>query len=78
MAFLYFYACGKLWPGADGLVPALAGDLALVSDLKRAQESPACARRVGPAWQVVVPTTMQVLDVEDGAIKPLAGERDDP
>jgi hypothetical protein len=33
---------------------------------------------VGPAWQVVVPTTMQVLDVEDGAIKPLAGERDDP
>lgn len=62
MAFLYFYGSGQLWGGADGQVPALEGDVPLVSDLKRTKDTPTGVRRVGSPWQVVVPTTMQVLD----------------
>ncbi|CAN7349427.1 hypothetical protein [Acidovorax sp. LjRoot117] len=67
MAFLYFFSSGMLWSGPDPLAPANAGDLALVNDLKHAV-GPAPTpppHRVGPAWRVVVPTAMQVLDEPD-------------
>jgi hypothetical protein len=77
MAFLYFYSAGMLWSAPDGLAPVHADDIALVNDLQRAgarQQGP--AHRLGPCWQVVVPTSMQVLDApgdEKGANLPAVG-----
>ena len=54
-----------------------ADDIALVNDLQRAgarYQGP--AHRLGPCWQVVVPTSMQVLDAPDddaGANLPAVG-----
>ena len=77
LAFLYFYSAGMLWSAPDRLAPVNADDIALVNDLKHAgprQQSP--AHRLGPCWQVVVPTSMQVLDApgdEGGADLPALG-----
>lgn len=77
MAFLYFYSAGMLWSAPDGQAPVHADDIALVNDLQRAgarYQGP--AHRLGPCWQVVVPTSMQVLDAPDddaGANLPAVG-----
>lgn len=77
MAFLYFYSAGMLWSAPDGQTPVHADDIALVNDLQRAgarYQGP--AHRLGPCWQVVVPTSMQVLDAPDddaGANLPAVG-----
>lgn len=77
LAFLYFYSAGMLWSAPDRLAPVNPDDIALVNDLKHAgprQQSP--AHRLGPCWQVVVPTSMQVLDAscdEGGADLPALG-----
>lgn len=65
MAFLYFYSAGMLWTAPDQIAPVNPGDLALANDLKHAGLGPHPVRRVGPGWQVVVPTAMQVLDESD-------------
>lgn len=62
MAFLYFLCAGLVWDGTDRLVPALQDDVPLVNDLKHAGTRAQREERVGPVWQVVVPTSMQVLD----------------
>src|SRR3989344_2103816 len=77
LACLYFYSAGMLWSAPDRLAPVNPDDIALVNDLKHAgprQQSP--AHRLGPCWQVVVPTSMQVLDApggEGGADLPALG-----
>ena len=70
MAFLYYYSAGMLWAAPDRLAPVNAGDLALVNDLKHAEPVRQPARRVGPCWDVVVPTAMQVLDESGTAAAP--------
>lgn len=65
MAFLYFFSSGMLWIGSDRLAPADPGDVALINDLKHAALDRAAKRTVGPRWEVVVPTSMQVLDDTD-------------
>ncbi len=62
MAFLYFFASGMVWDGKDRLVPALDDDLALVNDLKHSALVERTEHEVGPSWEIVVPTSMQILD----------------
>lgn len=66
MAFLYFYSSGMLWASGDRLAPANPGDVPLVNDLKQSGPQRPPLRPIGPCWEVVVPTAMQVLD-EPGA-----------
>ncbi len=72
MAFLYFYSAGMLWPSGDSLAPVNPGDIPLVDDLKHAGPARRPARHVGPCWEVVVPTAMQVID-EAGAVTGVGG-----
>jgi len=62
MAFLYFYSSGMLWASGDRLAPANPVDVALVNDLKQAGPQRQPIRPIGPCWEVLVPTAMQVLD----------------
>jgi hypothetical protein len=62
IAFLYFYSSGMLWSAPDHLAPVNPADLELVNDIKHAQPGRHAPRPVGPCWEVVVPTAMQVLD----------------
>lgn len=62
MAFLYFFTAGMIWDGSDRQVPVYADDEALVNDLKQSMHQPHIERRIGSAWELVVPTSMQVLD----------------
>lgn len=66
MAFLYFYGAGMLWPSDDTLAPVNPGDVALVNDWKQSEPKHHTIQRVGPCWEVVVPTAMQVLDESGG------------
>ncbi|CAN7603810.1 hypothetical protein [Polaromonas sp. LjRoot131] len=66
MAFLYFYSSGMLWASGDRLAPANPADVPLVNDLKQSGPERPPLRPIGPCWEVVVPTAMQVLD-ESGA-----------
>jgi hypothetical protein len=80
MAFLYFYSAGMLWTSADRLAPVNPRDVALVNDLKHAEPARHPHRPAGPCWEVIVPTSMQVLDeagLRDGA-SPLAIGSDSP
>lgn len=61
-AFLYFFASGMIWSGADWLVAVNPGDVDVADDLKRASRDCDTERTVGQPWEVVVPTAMQVLD----------------
>jgi hypothetical protein len=60
LPFLYFLACGELWPGRRA--PVVAADIALVADLVATPSGRQKPVRVGDAWAVVVPTPMTVLD----------------
>jgi hypothetical protein len=62
MAFLYFFNTGMIWDGSDRQVPAQNDDVALVNDLKQSRDRPQAELRTGSSWEVVVPTSMQVLD----------------
>ncbi|MGM9514786.1 hypothetical protein ACS5PK_11080 [Roseateles sp. DB2] len=62
MAFLYFCSSGMVWLGSDRLVPADPADLPLVNDLKHGALQRPPQRRVGPAWEVLVPTSLQWLE----------------
>jgi hypothetical protein len=71
MAFLYFFTSGAVWEGPDGLVATInpAGrdgvaldEVALVNDLKHAARREGAPVAVGPCWEVVVPTSLQVID----------------
>ncbi len=62
IAFLYFYTAGMIWDGPDWLVAVNGEDVHVVDDLKRVGRDRAPERRVGPPWEVVVPTAMQILD----------------
>ena len=70
LSFLYFFASGMIWDGADWLVAVNDGDVDIVDDLKRASPAPRAERQVGDPWPVVVPTAMQVLERGDGGFAP--------
>ncbi len=70
MAFLYFYSSGMLWMSNDRLAPVNPGDIALVDDIKHAEPRHHAIQRVGPCWEVVVPTAMQVLDESGTSTEP--------
>jgi hypothetical protein len=62
MALLYFLSTGMLWDGDNHAAPLNAADVALVAELKEAGFRHAGAPgRIGECWEVVVPTTMQLL-----------------
>ncbi|NVB41005.1 hypothetical protein G6O69_24405 [Pseudenhygromyxa sp. WMMC2535] len=69
MAFLYFFSAGMIWDSGDRRVPALDDEVALINDLKHRALEGEVERRVGPSWEIVVPTSMQILD-EDAAVLP--------
>jgi hypothetical protein len=61
MSFLYFLSSGKVWDGPDALAPVDPQDVPLINDLKLSPPDGG-EEQVGAAWEVVVPTAMQVLD----------------
>jgi hypothetical protein len=67
MAFLYFFSSGALWDSPNGLIAALQGDLALIDDVKHSAPEHGEERKVGAPWEIVVPTTMQILDEADSS-----------
>ena len=73
MAFLYFYSSGMLWASADRLAPANPADVPLVNDLKQAGPERPPVRPIGPCWEVLVPTAMQVLDETEACADVLPG-----
>lgn len=70
MAFLYFYSSGMLWASSDRLAPANPVDVPLVNDLKQAGPERHPIRPIGPCWEVLVPTAMQVLDEPGAGLAP--------
>jgi hypothetical protein len=63
MALLYFLSSGMLWDGDNAHAPLNEADVGVVDDIKRAGSQTAVApRQVGPSWELLVPTTMQVLE----------------
>ncbi|HWU89497.1 MAG TPA: hypothetical protein VN253_19685, partial [Kofleriaceae bacterium] len=75
MAVLYFLASGMLWEGDAAWIPAHQADVALVSELKKLRPGPRELRRVGEPWEVVVPTTISVLQDGDGTVAELCAPR---
>jgi hypothetical protein len=65
MSFLYFFASGMLWAGPDRLVPANHNDVALIDDLKRTRGDAAKPHVLGLPWEVLVPTSMQIIEEVD-------------
>jgi len=65
MAFLYFCSAGMLWIAPDQQAPVNPADVALVNDLKHLMPQCQPATPVGPRWEILVPTAMQVLDGMD-------------
>ncbi len=62
MALLYFLSTGIAWDGANRHAPLNGADMALAADLKEAgMQRTHAPERIGTSWNVVVPTTMQVL-----------------
>lgn len=70
MAFLYFYSSGMLWASSDRLAPANPVDVPLVNDLKQSGPERHPVRPIGPCWEVLVPTAMQVLDEPGACVAP--------
>jgi hypothetical protein len=62
MALLYFLSSGMVWDGGNHAAPLNAGDVTLAADLKESglqrSHNP---QRIGACWEVMVPTTMQLL-----------------
>lgn len=58
---LFFLTSGSLWDGYDE-VAVHESDVALASELKRLHEGPRECVRIGDTWEVVLPTTLAVLD----------------
>ncbi|HEX4417900.1 MAG TPA: hypothetical protein VH165_08375, partial [Kofleriaceae bacterium] len=71
MAVLYFLASGMLWDGDAARLPAHEADVALVSELKKLRPGPNDLRAVGEPWEVVVPTTISVLQDGGGTVAEL-------
>jgi len=71
MAVLYFLASGMLWDGDAAWIPAHDADVALVNELKKLRPGPRELRRVGEPWEVVVPTTISVLQDGEGTVAEL-------
>jgi len=62
MAFLYFFSSGEIWESPDGLIAALHDDVALIDDVKHSAPEHGKERKIGPPWEIVVPTNMQIID----------------
>jgi hypothetical protein len=62
MALLYFLSSGQIWEGGNRAAPLNSADIAVAADLKQAGlQRTRSPQRVGACWEVVVPTTMQLL-----------------
>ncbi len=62
---LYYLAAAMLMPGVDAQTPVHAGDVGVVNELKKMAPGGCESRDALPvSWEVVVPTTMQVLQAE--------------
>lgn len=61
LSVLYFLASGCLWVGEDAKAPTFDDDLHVVNELKKIEAPNRQAQEEGNPWQIVVPTTMQVL-----------------
>jgi hypothetical protein len=61
MSMLYFLSSGNRWDGDPCLAPVVGNDVALVQEIGRLRASTP-KTPVGAAWEIVVPTTMQVQD----------------
>ena len=60
---LYFLAAGSMWDGEAHLAPVHAADVAALHELRAGRDAAhGCGRRIGRAWEIRVPTAMQVLD----------------
>ncbi len=71
MAALYFLASGMPWDGDAVWIPAHEADVAVVNQLKKLHAGPPELRRVGEPWEVVVPTTISVLQDGEGTVAEL-------
>jgi len=68
MAFLYFYSSGMIWDGRDGLIAVDDENIALINDVKHSAPQLNSERQVGPCWEIVVLTAMQILDDAAGTM----------
>ncbi|MGM0593959.1 MAG: hypothetical protein ACQETD_05415 [Pseudomonadota bacterium] len=63
MALIYYLTTGSLWPGDEATQPVIAADAPLCIEIKRQRSVPPVEEQViGEPWEIVVPTTMQLLD----------------
>jgi hypothetical protein len=71
MDLLYLLSSGMLWEGGAGSTPVDSVDLPVVNELKTRGQAPwPPGQCVGAAWEVVVPTAMQIIDgVPMGALQ---------
>jgi hypothetical protein len=58
---LFFLATGMIWDGRDTLAPAVESNLSIYNELKEAAEAGGGYRPEGEAWEVLVPTSMTML-----------------
>jgi hypothetical protein len=62
LAALYYLRSGMIWIGSNHLAPINPGDQGLANVLKRAAVEPYRQCPVGKAWEVVIPTSEQILN----------------
>jgi hypothetical protein len=68
LGVLYFLASGGLWDSGEEWLPVHETDVALASELKRLSPVQPEPRRIGEPWEIVVPTTLTVLQEGPGAL----------
>jgi hypothetical protein len=69
LAVLYFLASGGLWDSGEEWLPVHESDVALASELKKLCQQQREPRRIGEPWEIVVPTTLTVLQEGPGALQ---------
>ncbi len=70
MAFLYFWATGKIWDSPDWLIATSSQEAPLVNDIKNSPHNHNghhhnIEEKKKRSWEIIVPTAMQVLDEND-------------
>ncbi|MCF6282670.1 MAG: hypothetical protein L3J28_10785 [Candidatus Polarisedimenticolaceae bacterium] len=79
MELIYYLSSGQAWFGTGRFVAVNPADAALVHELQLAEAAPHTPHQlVDEPWEVVVPTTMQVLDETgtDNLWQPVGEEQD--
>jgi hypothetical protein len=65
MDLLYLLSSGTLWEGGKELTPVDSADVPIVNELKTMAVAPHGCHCVGHAWEILVPTAMQIIDGVD-------------